>query len=67
MRFATDDRVTVTDPSDRFYGFEGTVEDHDFGGVDGKRRYWIELDEAKTMQAFSVDQLDFTETEGTAE
>jgi hypothetical protein len=28
VRFATDDRVTITDPKDRWYGEVGYVEDH---------------------------------------
>lgn len=65
VRFATDNRVTVTDPNERYYGEEGTVDDYDFGGVAGERRYWVELDEVRTMQAFTVDQLDFAEEEKT--
>jgi hypothetical protein len=62
VRFATDDRVTVTDPAHWNYGERGVVTDvepdDDFGG---QRLYVVTL--AKVPAYFTVEQLDFTEEE----
>jgi hypothetical protein len=60
VRFATDDRVTVTDPKDRHYGEEGHVEDWLYGAARG-RLYRVFLDGRNDLYVFTVDQLDFTE------
>jgi hypothetical protein len=60
VRFATDDRVTVTDPSHWNYGQEGLVVDYDYEGVGGIRRYAVSFD-GRDPIPLTVDQLDFTE------
>ena len=61
MRFATDDRVTVTDPKDWCYGEHGVVEDYDCDGRGGQIVYHVQLDRRDFQARFTVDQLDFTE------
>jgi hypothetical protein len=59
VRFATDDRVTVTDPSHWNYGQSGTVTEMDFDGF-GQRFYGVTFANG-LLAPFTVDQLDFTE------
>jgi hypothetical protein len=61
MRFATDDRVTVTDPKHWHYGENGIVQDYDYDGLAGTRRYLVSFDDREPWIAFTVEQLDFTE------
>lgn len=63
MRFATDDRVTVTDPKHWNYGEQGRVEDYDYDSPGGSLMYRVLLDGRRDQLDFTVDQLDFTNTE----
>jgi hypothetical protein len=60
VRFATDDRVTVTDPKHWNYGEHGIVEDYDYEGRGSTRRYLVSFD-GRDPLPFTVEQLDFTE------
>lgn len=57
MRFSDDDRVTVTDPSDRWYGETGFVDGWHYGLARGVV-YWVWLDGRTDSQIpYTEDQL----------
>lgn len=56
MIFTDDDRVTVTDTRDRWYGETGTVDDF-YIGLTGARFYLVRLDTRDDPLPFSAEQL----------
>jgi len=56
VRFRDDERVTVTDPSDRHYEETGVVEDH-YLGMSGATVYLILLDGRADPLPFLEPQL----------
>jgi hypothetical protein len=57
VRFSDDDRVTITDPKDRWYGETGTVDDY-YIGMTGRTLYVVKLDVREDPIPFTEDQLD---------
>jgi hypothetical protein len=56
VRFTTDDRVTITDPKDRWYGETGYVEDYYIGLT--RELFWlVKLDVREDPLPFHGDQL----------
>lgn len=56
MIFTDDDRVTVTDPKDRWYGEHGTVTDW-YHGMTKERMYLVRLDHLDDSIPFTEAQL----------
>lgn len=56
MIYRDGDTVTVTDPSDRWYGERGYVTDWHWG-MSRTVVYWIQLDVREDPVAFTADQL----------
>jgi hypothetical protein len=56
VRFTTDDRVTITDPKDRWYGEVGYVEDH-YIGMRGGILWLVKLDVREDALPFTGEQL----------
>lgn len=56
MIFLDDERVTITDPSDRWYGETGYVDDW-YIGMTGTRLYLVKLDVREDPVPFTETQL----------
>lgn len=56
MKFLTDERVTITDPSDRWYGETGYVDDH-YVGMSGAILWLVKLDVREDPLPFTAEQL----------
>lgn len=56
VRFSDDDRVTITDPSDRWYGEHGIIDGY-YVGMTGTVLYLVALDVRDEHVPFTADQL----------